>query len=270
MLTKALGKSECLDRTDRLHFADAGHGYDRFGLHPDFVAFGDAVVGPIYDSYFRVKSYGIENIPADGPAILAANHSGTLPADGAMIWIDVLRNTNPPRVSRPLADFFVSALPFVTTLFSRCGVVSGSRGNARALLEAGEMLMIFPEGVPGIGKPYSKRYQLQRWTKGHCEMAIRYSAPVIPIAVVGAEEQMPQIATIPFPDPIPYIPIVASPIPLPVRYHIHYGKPIPLGEEFSPSDADDPEIVAAAALRVKAAVAQLIEQGLEMREGIFT
>ncbi len=269
-LIRALGRPESLERTKNLHFNDAGHGYDRFGMHPDFVAFGDALVSPIYEKYFRVKSYGAHNIPADGPAILAANHSGTLPVDGAMVWMDVLRNTNPPRVSRALADFFVSALPVVTTLFSRSGVVSGSRGNARALLESGELLMIFPEGVPGIGKPFSKRYQLQKWTKGHCEMAIRYRAPVVPVAVIGAEEQMPQIASIPMPEPIPYLPIVATPFPLPVRYHIHYGEPIPFQEEFSPSDADDPEIVANAAARVKAAVAELIEKGLEMREGVFT
>jgi len=269
-LTRAIGGAESLERTDRLHFMDAGHGYDRFGLHPDFVAFGDAVVGKLYDRYFRVRSYGAHNIPADGPAILACNHSGTLPIDGAMLWIDVLRHTEPPRVPRPLADFFVSSIPGVTTLFARSGVASGSRGNARALLEAGELLMIFPEGVPGIGKPFSKRYQLQTWTKGHCELAIRHGAPVIPVAIVGAEEQMPQIAQIPIPGPLPYIPIVASPLPLPVRYHIHYGEPIPLHLDYSPDDADDPAVVTAAAARVKAAVQELIRLGLEQREGVFT
>lgn len=268
-LTRAIGTPEMSDRAARLVFNDAGHGFDRFGMHPDFVAFGDALSGPLYDRYFRVKSYGHENIPGEGPAVLAANHSGTVPVDGAMIWVDVLRNSEPPRCCRALADFFVSALPVVTTLFARAGVVSGSRGNARALLEAGELLLIFPEGVPGIGKRFSERYQLQHWTKGHCELAIRHRAPVVPVAVIGAEEQMPQVARIPFPGPVPYIPVPATPVPLPVRYHIHYGPPIPLQDEFVPSDADDPEIVAEAALRVKRAVAELIERGLEMREGVF-
>lgn len=269
-LTRTLGTPEMSDRARRLSFNDAGHGFDRFGLHPDFVAFGDAVAGPIYDRYFRVRSYGHEHIPTDGPAVLAANHSGTVPIDGAMIWVDVLRNTEPPRVCRALADFFVSALPVVTTFFARSGVVSGSRGNARALLESGELLLIFPEGVPGIGKPFSERYKLQTWSKGHCELAIRHRAPVVPVAVIGAEEQMPQIARIPIPGPVPYLPIPATPFPLPVRYHIHYGAPIPLQDEFAPSDADDPEIVAEASLRVKRAVADLITKGLEMRTGVFS
>lgn len=268
-LTRLLGREDAADRALRLHYRDAGHGYDMFGLHPDFVAMGDAIAGPVYDRYFRVESKGHEHIPKEGPGILAGNHSGTLPFDGAMLWVDVFRNTDPPRVPRPVADYFVSSLPVLGTLFSRAGMVGGSRGNARALLEAGELLMIFPEGVPGIGKLYRDRYQLQAWRKGHCELAIRYRAPVIPVGIVGAEEQMPQIARIPVPGPVPYIPVTATPLPLPVRYHLRYGPPLRFDQEYDPSDADDPELVAAAAERVKQAVAALIEQGLAEREGVF-
>ena len=268
-ITTVLGRQDLRDRADRLHFKDAGHGFDTFGLHPDFVALGDLIGTPGYEWYFRVESHGAENIPASGPGILASNHSGTLPLDGAMIWVDVLRQTNPPRCSRAMADYFVASLPMISTLFARCGVVGGSRGNAETLLEAGELLMIFPEGVPGIGKPFSERYQLQHWTKGHCELAIRHRAPVIPVGVVGAEEQMPQIARIPIKGPIPYLPIPATLVPLPTKYHIYYGEPIPFHEEFSPEDADDPEIVRQAAARVKAAVQALLERGLAERKGIF-
>lgn len=263
------GGPEVRDRAERLAYPDAGHGFDRFGMHPDFVALGECIGMPLYDNYFRVKSYGAENIPSSGPAVLAGNHSGTLPLDGAMLWVDVLRHTDPPRTARPIADYFVSTLPLVSTLFARCGVVGGSKGNARALLEAGELLMIFPEGTPGIGKPFSERYKLQTWRQGHCELAIRYSAPVVPVGIVGAEEQMPQIARIPLGGAVPYLPVPATLVPLPVRYHIHYGEPLRFDQEFSPEDADDPEIVAEAARRVKAAVQGLLDRGLELREGIF-
>lgn len=270
-ISTLVGGPEVRDRAERLHYPDAGHGYDRFGMHPDFVALGECIGMPLYDRYFRVKSYGSENIPTSGPAVLAANHSGTLPMDGAMLWVDVLRNTDPPRAARPIADYFVSTLPLVSTLFARCGVVGGSKGNARALLESGELLMIFPEGTPGIGKPFSERYKLQTWRQGHCELAIRYSAPVVPVGIVGAEEQMPQIARIPLGrrSAIPYLPIPATPVPLPVRYHIHYGEPLRFDEEYTPEDADDPAVVSEAALRVKAAVQSLLDRGLELREGIF-
>lgn len=270
-LTSAFGGPEVRDRARRLSFPDAGHGYDMFGMHPDFVAMGDVIASPLYRRYFRAKSYGSEHIPRTGPAVLAGNHSGTLPLDGMMLWIDVLHHTDPPRTARPVADYFVSTLPVVSTLFSRCGVVGGSRGNARALLESGELLMIFPEGTPGIGKPFADRYQLQEWRVGHCELAIRHRAPVVPVGIVGAEEQMPQIARIPLGkrSAIPYLPIPATLLPLPVRYHIHYGEPLRFDEEYEPSDADDPDIVRQAAARVKAAVQGLLDRGLELRKGIF-
>lgn len=267
---RALGREATEDRVERLHYANTGHGFDTFGLNPDFVGMGDVLASPLYDRYFRVISHGAEeHIPSTGPAVLAANHSGTLPFDGMMLWVDVLRHTDPPRIPRPIADYFVPSLPVLGTLFARCGVVGGSRGNARALLQAGELLMIFPEGTPGIGKPWSERYQLQKWRKGHCELAIRHRSPIVPVAIIGAEEQMPQLARIKAPGPVPYVPIPATLFPLPVRYHIHYGEPLRFDREYDPDDADDPEIVRTAALRVKQAVQGLIDKGLQQREGVF-
>ena len=252
-IASVLGGPEVRERAARVGFADAGHGYDRFGMHPDFVALADAATGPLHDRYFRVVSHDPQHIPATGPAILAANHSGTLPTDAMMLWTDVLRNTDPPRVARPVADYFVSTLPVVSTLFARCGVVGGSRGNARALLEAGELLMIFPEGVAGIGKPFRERYTLRPFRPGHAELAIRHRAPVVPVGIVGAEEQMPQIAA----------------IPLPVRIHILYGEPLRFDLEHRPEDADDPEIVRDAVRRVEEAVRALVARGLRERRGVF-
>jgi 1-acyl-sn-glycerol-3-phosphate acyltransferase len=269
LLSSAFGGPAVRDRASRLAFPDAGHGFDSFGLHPDFCALGETMAAPLYDRYFRVESVGHENIPSSGAAVIASNHSGTLPFDGMMIWTDCIRNTNPPRVPRAIADYFVPSLPMISTLFARCGVVGGSRGNARTLLEEGEMLLIFPEGTPGIIKRWQDRYKLQEWRQGHCEMAIRHRAPVIPIAVVGAEEQMPQVARIPLKGPLPYLPITATLFPLPVKYHLYWGAPIPLDKEFTAADADDPAIVRQAALRVKAAVQELIDRGLRERKGIF-
>jgi len=264
---------EELERLQELHFYDAGHGFDPFGMHPAFVALGEGISSFLYNKYFRVKSYGAEVIPASGSAILAANHSGNIPIDGMMIWNDVVRHTNPPRVVRAVADNFVPTLPFVGTLFTRSGAVGGSRGNVRALLERGELLLIFPEGTPGILKPFAKRYQLQNFRVGHAELAIRYGCPVIPIGVVGAEEQLPQLTTsrrLGRWTGVGEVPIPAVPVPLPVRYHIHYGEPIPLHEQYSPDQADDPQVVKAAANQVRDAVGALLERGLALRKGVFT
>ena len=260
------------ERMSRIDFRDAGHGYDAFGMHPSYVALGEVIVSPLYDRYFRVRSQGHGHLPATGPAIIAGNHSGNLPIDGMMIWLDILRNTHPPRIARPIADHFVPSLPYLGTLFARGGMVGGSRGNARTLLDSGEMLMIFPEGVPGIVKPWSKRYQLQQFREGHAELAIRHQAPIVPVGVVGGEEQLPALFSsrrLGKLVGVPIMPIPAVPVPLPVRYHLRYGEPIPIPEEFTPDQADDPVVVRETADRVKQAVADLIAAGLEERTGVF-
>jgi 1-acyl-sn-glycerol-3-phosphate acyltransferase len=259
-------------RLQDLTYRDAGHGYDSFGMHPAFVAFGVGLSSPLYRWYHRVRSYGAEHLPSTGPAILAANHSGSIPIDGAMLWLDVLRHTNPPRVARPIADHFVPALPWLGTLFARAGMVGGARGNVRALLEGGDMLMVFPEGTPAIVKPFAERYQLHRFRVGHAELALRYRAPVVPVAIIGAEEQLPAIHSSKRLGKIfglPALPIPVVPFPLPTSYHIHYGEPLALHERYPPDAADDPRAVAECAELVQAAVQSLVDRGLAMREGIF-
>lgn len=271
-LGHTLVQRELVEKVEAMVLPDEGHGYDRYGLNRDWLTVALAVTRFLYERYFRVLSYGVENVPATGGAVLAANHSGTLPLDALMIWADIVRRADPARVPRAILDNFVAQIPFVSTLFSRAGAVGGTRGDFLHLLEAGELILVFPEGSPGIGKLYRDRYQLQDWRVGHAELAIRHQVPVVPIAVVGAEEQWPQIGRLPSFGLFgaPHLPVVATPLPMPVRYHIHYGEPIPLHERFASEDADDPAIVAAAAAEVRAAVEGLLEEGLARREGVFS
>lgn len=269
-LARRLLSPEEQEKLRELDVKDAGTGYDTFGLSADHVALGMALAKPLYERYFRVISKGAENVPRQGAAILAGNHSGTLPFDAMMLWADCVRQLG--RVARPVGDPFIASVPFVGTFFARGGMVGAARENVRALLEAGELVMIFPEGVPGIGKPFHERYHLTHWRVGHAALAIRHRAPVVPVAIVGAEEQMPQVAKLRRLGQLfgaPYIPLTLTPFPLPVRYRIHYGEPIALHDRFEPSDADDPKKVKVAAGIVRAAVEQLIETGLQERKGIF-
>jgi 1-acyl-sn-glycerol-3-phosphate acyltransferase len=260
-----------LRRIDALRHDDRGHGYDRFGMHRDWVALAAALTRSLYEHWFRVTAIGVEHIPRSGPAILAANHSGTLPFDAMMIWADVLRHTDPPRAPRAVLDHFVTKLPFFSTVFTRAGAVGGSRGNLHALLDDGELILLFPEGVPGIGKDFRERYRLQLWRVGHAELAIHHGAPIVPVAVVGAEEQMPQIARLKTPlFGAPYLPIALTPFPLPVHYRIYYGEPIPVAERYHPGESDVPAAVEELAQEVCDRVRALLELGLASRgEAIF-
>lgn len=248
-------------------FHDEGHGFDVFGLHPPAIARLLAASAPVYDRYFRVDSRQAERIPATGPVILVANHGGMLPIDAAMLCLDVLRHTQ--RFPRAVADRFVPRLPLVGTMFARFGVVSGTRANVRRLLERDELIAVWPEGVSGPAKAFRQRYQIQEWRVGFAELAIRHRAAVVPVAIVGAEESWPLAAKLTgfhwF--GVPYLPIPVSLVPLPVRIHIQYGLPIRFDR--LAAEADDPEVVRSAAMRVRTVVEEMISELRAERQGVF-
>lgn len=256
---------------EQVTFRDAGHGYDLFGLNPRVL---DRLLGPtrfFYRHYFRVASHDADNIPARGPAILAANHSGPLPIDAMMLFADVIEQTDPPRIPRPVMDLFVLRLPLIGTMFARAGGVSGTRRNCRRLLEDGELLLVFPEGTPGVAKTVWHRYELQPWRVGHVELAIRYRAPVVPVAILGGEEMWPLVGRLDRLHPFgaPYLPIPALPLPMPVKFHIYYGAPMQLADDYPAARADDPAVLADASRRVADRVRQLIQRGRDERGGLF-
>lgn len=245
---------------------DAGHGYDEFGATDAALERVRPVLEFLHDVYFRVTAHDVHHVPEAGGVVVVSNHSGTLPFDGAMIAANILFERE--RLIRPVADRFLPNLPFFGTWLTRIGAVTGSRGNVRYLLERGEGILIFPEGTQGIGKAFSQRYQLQAWRVGHAELAIQNGVPVVPVAVIGAEEQMPQLARITAGAKwvgAPYFPVTLTPLPLPVRYHLHYGEPIDL----SAYDADDSRSLADAAALVRSRVEGLIADGLRRRRGTF-
>ncbi len=236
---------------------DEGHGYDVFGLHPPSAERMARWLRPIAKHYFQLTAVGAEQLPGAGPAILVPNHGGTLPLDAALLWLDAKLRLG--RWLRVVADRFVPLLPIVSTVFARCGVVSGTQTNVRRLLERNELIAIFPEGVSGPAKPARDRYQLQQWNVGHVELAIRHRVPVVPVAIIGVEESWPVLVKLHvhvFGSP--YLPVPRAPLPLPHRVAIHYGAPI----TFPGVDADDPVAVAEAAARTRSAVAALVERNL--------
>lgn len=253
-------------RLRELHVNDAGHGYDALGMHRSWVALAAALLLPAHRHYFRVQSHGAENIPQRGPAILVANHGGILPFDAAMLCMDVLEHTSPARLLRPAADFFVPKLPFIGTLLSRMGTTNGTASNLRHLLENDELVLIFPEGLRAIGKARTQAYQLQDWGVGHAELALRHGVPIVPVAIIGAEEQWRELLRLPLPLlNAPYVPIPWPPLPMPVRYHIHYGAAL----RSEACSAPEPAQVDALASATRKAVANLLRHGLAERRGVF-
>ena len=244
---------------------------DIFGLQAHWVGFSLWFHRFLYEHYFRVDSSGIESVPANGPVIFTPNHGGTIPLDGIMLYQDILRRSQPIRLARPVADYFVPKLPFISAIFARVGVVAGSRANLDYLLQRGESLMLFPEGLPGIAKTYGERYTLQRWRPGHIELALNHRAAIVPVGIVGPDEQMPLLTKLESFKAfgVPYLPITATPWPLPVRYHIRYGEPVYPHEILSRSQQQDPAAIQSVATLLQGRVRQLIQQSLLERKGVF-
>ncbi|MEO5680273.1 MAG: lysophospholipid acyltransferase family protein [Acidimicrobiales bacterium] len=168
---------------------------------------------PVYRSWFRAEWEGLEKIPAHGGALLVANHAGAIPADAPVIMHGV--ETELQRPVYALADFLFRQTPVVGTVWSRVGGVAAHPDNAyRLLREQKELVLVFPEGTKGTAKAYSSRYRLRRFGRGgFVEIAMRAGVPVIPIAVVGAEEAMPTLWKSPAIARalgLPYFPITAN------------------------------------------------------------
>jgi 1-acyl-sn-glycerol-3-phosphate acyltransferase len=250
---------------------------DDFGLDPEYEARVQPLLDVIYERYFRVQVTGVERIPADGPALLVCNHGGTLPWDGVMLKT-ALRHTHPDRRAlRWLTDDFVFHSPFLGAWLNRIGAVRACPENAERLLERGELLAVFPEGVKGIGKSYRERYQLQRFGRGgHIKLALRMGVPLIPLAIVGAEESYPllykvrafsKLLGVPFIPITPLFPWLGpfGLMPLPSRWQIEIGAPMRELDGLGVRAAEDSVVVNDLNERLRSHVHELLQRALETR-----
>lgn len=211
-------------------------GFDPWGLDPETLKRCVALGIWFYRNYFRVTTHGLDQLPK-GRVMIVANHSGQLPFDAMMIGLALLVDAIPARIPRGMVDYWVPSLPFISDLFTRSGAVVGSPLNCLDLLRAEQCVMVFPEGTRGLGKPYSKRYQLQNFGTGFIRLAIEAKAPIVPVAVIGAEEMYPgafnvealaKILGTPY---FPMTPLLAllgplGALPLPTQISIRFGRPL--------------------------------------------
>jgi 1-acyl-sn-glycerol-3-phosphate acyltransferase len=251
-------------------------GYDPWGLHPKTVRATLLPALALYRYWFRVRTHDIERVPP-GRVLLVANHAGQLPFDAAMISVAMLLEAEPPRIVRGMAEYWVSQLPWVSIYAARGGAASGTPDTCREMLEAGEAVLVFPEGVRGMNKLYRDRYKLMRFGTGFLRLALEAQAPVVPVAVVGSEEQQPGLANLEGVGRVlgmPAFPITATfpwlgplgMLPLPVKYHLYFGEPLRFQE--SPSDED--AVIDLRVQQVKDAITALLQRGLAERGGVFT
>ena len=255
---------------------------DPFGMDRDLVEVARPFLNFMYRSWWRVATEGLEHVPAEGRALLVGNHSGVLPWDGAMITVAVAEDhpAQNQRLVRSLYLHWFSTLPFIAPALAALGNVPGIPENAVRLLERDELVCVFPEGVKGVGKLFKDRYQLARFGRGgFVQAAIRARAPIVPVAVVGAEEIYPMLANaepiarifgMPFFPITPFFPWLGplGVIPLPTRWSITFGEPLAT-DMYDPAEADNPLTVLGLSELVRSRIQETIDAKLVARRSLF-
>jgi 1-acyl-sn-glycerol-3-phosphate acyltransferase len=253
---------------------------DDFGFDPDLT---DHVLlpplRPLYERWFRVEVRGAEQVPSHGGALIVANHSGTIALDALMTQIALHDHHPAQRHLRMLGADLVFQTPFLSALARKAGHTLACMPDAERLLSSGELVGVWPEGFKGIGKPFSERYKLQRFGRGgFVSAALRARVPIIPTAIVGAEETYPMLGNI---APLarllglPYFPMTPTfpwlgplgMIPLPSRWIIEFGEPV--HTEDLAEEAEDPMAVLELTDTVRERIQQSLYRLLVQRESTF-
>ena len=254
---------------------------DEFGFDPDLT---DNVllnlIRPLYERYFRVEARGLERVPNEGGALIVANHSGTLPLDALMTQVALWDHHPVGRHLRMLAADVVFTMPYVGSYARKAGHTLACNPDALRLLGGGEVVGVWPEGFKGIGKPFSERYRLQRFGRGgFVSAALRTGTPIIPTAIVGAEEIYPKIGDI---KPlarllgVPYVPVTPTfpwlgpvgLVPLPSKWYIVFGEPIETSG-YDPAAAEDPMLVFNLTDQVRESIQDTLYRVLLQRRSVF-
>lgn len=260
---------------------DGEYAIDEFGFDPEL---NDSVLmalmRPLYTSWFRVETSGLDNVPSDSGGLIVANHSGTIAFDSIMTQVALLDDHPAHRHLRMLGADLVFQTPFLGELARKAGHTLACTADAERLLGRGEIVGVWPEGFKGIGKPFIDRYKLQRFGRGgFVAAALRTKTPIIPTAIVGAEEIYPMIAnvrTLARLLGLPYFPVTPTfpllgplgLVPLPSKWFIHFGDPIPT-DHYPDGAADDPMLVFNLTDQVREQIQQSLYRLLMKRPSVF-
>ena len=253
---------------------------DDFGLDPETVRSARPLLDFLRRRWWRIEVIGLEHVPDDRAVLFVANHSGLLPWDGLVLAETVAAEHGEARRPRFLIADWLITLPFVQPALARLGGVRACRENAERLLGAGRSVVAFPEGVKGAAKSFRDRYRLQRFGRGGAvRLALEADVPVVPVAIVGAEEAHPILFKVETPARVlglPFLPVTPTfpwlgplgALPLPSKWVISFGEPLGATSR-GPEAASDDLLVARLTEELRSEVQRLVKEALRIRQGVF-
>jgi 1-acyl-sn-glycerol-3-phosphate acyltransferase len=235
-----------------------------------------------YRLWFRCEVEGIENVPAEGGALLVSNHAGALPPDAPMIAKAIKEEHPRPRPVHLTMEHFFKGYPGLSMLLPKVGGVPAHPANVHRLLyDEGQLVLVFPEGRKGTEKLYKDRYRLRRFGRGgFVEAAMRAKAPIVPIAVVGAEEAQPIFAHVralqkltgliyfPITPTFPHFGLLAGGMYLPAKFKIRFLPPVRT-DDLGDAPWDDQGLVQTLAQDIRTAIQEELLDMLGKRQSVW-
>jgi 1-acyl-sn-glycerol-3-phosphate acyltransferase len=271
---------EARRRFSNLGMSERSWDVDEFGLDAHSLARARSLLNFLADRYWRIDVRGLDQVSVDRPSLFVANRSGVLPWDGLMIAHAVSRHAPEAELPRFLVADWLMTLPFVQPFLARLGGVRACRENAERLLRGGRPVVAFPEGQKGAAKVFRERYRLQRFGRGGVvRVAIEMRCPLVPVAVVGAEEAHPvlfkletaaRLSGLPFLPVTPTFPVLGplGLLPLPSKWSIHFGEPVPT-EHLGVEAAEDELLVSRMTEELRAEIQREVNAGLKRRPSVW-
>src|SRR5207253_527346 len=186
-------RADVRERVKRLELPFNRYGVDPFGVSREHLRQIMTGFAWLYRHYFRVRSHGVDNVPARGRAMLIGNHSGGVALDAAMVITSLMMDKDPPRLAHGMAEKFLAHTPFVAEWSTRCGQFTGLPEHAVRLLEDERLVLAFPEGANGTAKLFHERHSLVKFGTGFMRLALETKAPIVPFAFLGGGEAIPTV-----------------------------------------------------------------------------
>ena len=233
-----------------------------------------AMVRQTVGRYFRLEAHGGENIP-DGGCMVVGCHSGVVPYDAACALVAIEDVTG--RLGRSVGDHLWGRVKVIERFLHRRGVIVGERDGAAQILRAGHILLVMPGGTLDMTRPiWRDAYRVlphkgfARERGGYIKLALSTGVPILPMAVVGAEEAhmlLYNMKGLAQRLRAPFFPLVAFLFPLPVKIRVRFGRPIRFRE--GPQAANDQAVVDRLNTRTRRALQALIDDTLRRRKGVI-
>lgn len=237
-------------------------GFDAWGFNIKNMKSNMRLTKFLYENFYKVETFGLENIPTTGRCLIIPNHSGQLPFDGMLVGYSLLTNPHGARAPKAMVERFLPSVPFIGNWLSSVGAVIGDPINCERMLDNEEAIIVFPEGTRGSNKLYKHRYQLQRFGAGFMHLAMKHNAPIIPVAIIGMEETIRSYADIKPLAKLFGLPVAPLVIPFifPSKVYIYFGKPI-----YFENDVYKEHEIKERVEKVKSAINIMLKEGLEKR-----